>query len=176
MQKTVNFNHRLVLSNPLIGPLSGATTLGQSGPGSDGNEGVLRIPQSSSIAGTSPSDYLVSYPGHSFFLGGRGLTPLQRSSLCILLPQPTGQCTFGGSLLSSFVGPYHTPFLWSIHAIARFFRQVLHSLRNVDPCRISPLHLWIHCSILSVPRETISGLLASRKSLLLFVLLVSSTS
>ena len=38
---------------------------GQSGPGSDGNEGVLRIPQSSSIAGTSPSDCLVSYPGHS---------------------------------------------------------------------------------------------------------------
>ena len=36
--------------------------------GSNGNEGVLRIPQSSSIAGTSPSDYLVSYLGHS--LGG----------------------------------------------------------------------------------------------------------
>ena len=41
---------------------------GQSGPGSNGNEGVLRIPQSSSTAGTSPSDCLVSYPGHS--LGG----------------------------------------------------------------------------------------------------------
>ena len=40
--------------------LSGATTPGQSRPGSDGNEGVLRIPQSSSIAGTSPSDCLVS--------------------------------------------------------------------------------------------------------------------
>ena len=48
--------------------LSGATTPGQSGPGSDGNEGVLHIPQSSSIAGTSPSDGLVPYPGHS--LGG----------------------------------------------------------------------------------------------------------
>ena len=41
---------------------------GQSGPGSDGNEGVLRIPQSSSTAGTSPSDCLVSYPGH-FLVG-----------------------------------------------------------------------------------------------------------
>ena len=41
--------------------LSGATTLGQSGPGSDGNEWLLRIPQSSSTAGTSPSDCLVSY-------------------------------------------------------------------------------------------------------------------
>ena len=38
---------------PIDRTLSGATTLGQSGPGSDGNEGVLRIPQSSSIAGTS---------------------------------------------------------------------------------------------------------------------------
>ena len=45
--------------------LSGATTLGQSEPGSDGNEGVLRIPQSSSTAGNSPPDCLVSLPGHS---------------------------------------------------------------------------------------------------------------
>ena len=35
--------------------------LGQSEPGSDGNEGILRIPQSSSITGTSPWDCLVSY-------------------------------------------------------------------------------------------------------------------
>ena len=44
---------------------SGATTLDQSGPGSNGNEGVRRIPQISSITGTSPSDSLVSYPGHN---------------------------------------------------------------------------------------------------------------
>ena len=69
--------------------LLGATTSGQSGPGSDGNEGVLCIPQSSSTAGTSPSDCLVSYLGHS--LGG--LTPLQRSSQCILQPQLNGQYT-----------------------------------------------------------------------------------
>ena len=36
----------------------------QSGPGSDGNKGVLRIPQSSSITGTSPLNCLVSYRGH----------------------------------------------------------------------------------------------------------------
>ena len=41
--------------------LSGATIPGQSGPESNGNEGVVRIPQSSSIAGASPSDRLVSY-------------------------------------------------------------------------------------------------------------------
>ena len=45
--------------------LSGATIPDQSGLGSDGNEGVLRIPQSSSITGSSLSDCLVSYPGHS---------------------------------------------------------------------------------------------------------------
>ena len=45
---------------PIDRSLSGATTTGQSGSGSDGNEGVLCIPQSSSITGTSPSDCLVS--------------------------------------------------------------------------------------------------------------------
>ena len=58
------------MSNSSIWPidrtLSGATTLGQSGPGSDGNEGVLHFPQISSISGTSPSDCLVSYTGHSW--------------------------------------------------------------------------------------------------------------
>ena len=50
---------------PIDRTLSGATTPGHSGPGSDGNEGVLCIPQSSSITETSLSDCLVSYPGHS---------------------------------------------------------------------------------------------------------------
>ena len=40
-------------------------TLNQSELGSDGNEGVLCIPQSSSITGASSSDCSVSYPGHS---------------------------------------------------------------------------------------------------------------
>ena len=50
---------------PIDKTLSDATTLGQSGLGSNGNEGVLYIPQSSSITWTSPSDCLVSYPGPS---------------------------------------------------------------------------------------------------------------
>ena len=45
--------------------LTGATTLTQHGPGSDGNEVALHIPQSSNIAEASPSDCLVSYLGHS---------------------------------------------------------------------------------------------------------------
>ena len=39
--------------------------LAQRGPGSNGNEGVFHIPQGHSIAGTSTSDCLVSYLGHS---------------------------------------------------------------------------------------------------------------
>ena len=53
--------------------LLGATTPGQSGHGSNGNKEVLHIPQSSSITGTSPSDCLVSYPGH--LLGKEGSCP-----------------------------------------------------------------------------------------------------
>ena len=52
--------------------LPGATTPGHSGLGSNGNEGVLHIPQISSITETPPSDFLVSYPGHSF---GGGSNP-----------------------------------------------------------------------------------------------------
>ena len=76
--------------------LSDATIPGQSRPGSDGSEGVLRIPQNSSITAVSLSDYFVSYPGHSF--GGGGLTPLKRCSQCILL---TGQ-TYDWYLIESF--------------------------------------------------------------------------
>ena len=50
---------------PIDRTLSVATTQGQSGPGSDGNEGVLHTSQSSRITGTLPSDCLVSYAGHS---------------------------------------------------------------------------------------------------------------
>ena len=41
--------------------LLGTITLSQSGPGIDGNKGVLHIPQISCITGASQS-----YPGHSF--------------------------------------------------------------------------------------------------------------
>ena len=44
--------------------LWGTTTLGQCVPGSKGNKGVQRIPQSSRFTGTTPLDCLVSYPGH----------------------------------------------------------------------------------------------------------------
>ena len=62
--------------------LSGATILSQSGLESNGNERVLHIPQ------TPVTDGLMSYWGHSW---EGDLTPLQRSSRCILQPLPTGQ-------------------------------------------------------------------------------------
>ena len=39
-------------------------TPGQSVPGSNDDEGVFHIPQSSNITGASPWDCLISYPGH----------------------------------------------------------------------------------------------------------------
>ena len=57
------FTH-IVCSNWLIdGTKSVATPLVQRGPGSNDNEGVLHVPQSSKI-GALPSDGLLSYPGH----------------------------------------------------------------------------------------------------------------
>ena len=44
--------------------LSGATTPSQSGPGSNGNEGILHISQNSRI-GVSPSDGFVPYPDNT---------------------------------------------------------------------------------------------------------------
>ena len=72
---------------PIMRVLLVATIPGQREPGSDRNEGLLYIPQISSITEASPSDCLVS--GHSL---GRGLTSWQRCSRCILQPQPTDQC------------------------------------------------------------------------------------
>ena len=69
-----------MLNSP-IGPidrtLSGATTPSQSGPGSDGNEGIFRILQSFNVAGASLSDGLVSYPGHSL----RGVLLIGRNAV-----------------------------------------------------------------------------------------------
>ena len=66
---------------PVEKTLLSATTTGKSEPGSDGNERLLRIPQSSSINTTSPSDCLVSYQDTRCW---RGVIPQQRSSWCIL--------------------------------------------------------------------------------------------
>ena len=58
---------------PIDRTQSGVTIPGQCGPGSDGNKGLLYIPQSSSITGASPSGRLISL----------------KSSQCSLQFQPT---------------------------------------------------------------------------------------
>ena len=69
--QTIQFSISMQFNSikPIDRALSGATILGQSGPESNGNEGVLHISQSSSITGTSPSNCLVSYPGLSLGWG-----------------------------------------------------------------------------------------------------------
>ena len=110
--QTVQFNISTQLNSILAidRTLPGAATPGQSKPGSDGNKGVLRIPQSSSITEISPSDCLVLYPEHS--LRGGGLTPLQRSSRYILQPQPTGQFAFINFLCFIYLCLFVTHFLF----------------------------------------------------------------
>ena len=66
--------------------LLGATSPGQSGAGSNGNERLLQILQ------VSPPDGLMSYQDTR----SGGLTPLQRRSWCILQAQPAGLESFEG--------------------------------------------------------------------------------
>ena len=116
---------------PIDRILSGATTPGQSVSGSDGNKGELRLPQSFSITGTSPSDCLVSYLGHTLEEGR-----------CILQPQPIGQkLTF--TTYFSFISKYNIKWkdCWCIHNFIN------------TPCWTSKFHsptfyfILIQCSI-----------------------------
>ena len=64
--QTIQFSISTQFSSiwPKVWTLPGAITPGLSEPGSDVNERIQRIPQSSNITGTSPSDCLESYTGH----------------------------------------------------------------------------------------------------------------
>ena len=76
--QTIQFSICMHFSSiqPIDRALLVATIPGQSGPGSNGNEGVLHISQSPSITGASLSYCLVSFPGH--LLGG--VLPLCRDA------------------------------------------------------------------------------------------------
>ena len=111
--QTIQFSISTQFSSiwPIDWTLSHATTLGQSGPGSDGNEGVLHISHSFSITRVSPSDCLVSYSGDLF---GGGLTSLQKSSRYIQQPRSNGprDTRCGGGVISlcrKAVGVFYTP-------------------------------------------------------------------
>ena len=101
--QTIQFSLCTQFKWPIGRTKSGSTTPVKNGLGSNGNEGVLRIPQSSSITGVSPSDFLCHIQDSHW---GR-ITPLRRCSRCILQPQPMGwmlschiQDTRWGSLTS----------------------------------------------------------------------------
>ena len=64
---------------PIDRTLSDATTPDQRGSERNGNEGVLCITQNSSITGASPSNCLVTYPGHSWV----GVLPLSRDAVSV---------------------------------------------------------------------------------------------
>ena len=70
---------------PIYRTLSGATTQSQSGPGSDGNEAVLCILQSSSITGTSPSR-LFSVITRTLISGGGSYLSPEKQSLYSTAP------------------------------------------------------------------------------------------
>ena len=83
-----SFQCQIVFIWPINMTMSAATTPGPEWIlGAMAIKGIFHIPQSSSVTGTSPSDCLVSYQGHTFG-GGRVLTFLQRCSRSILQPQP----------------------------------------------------------------------------------------
>ena len=89
--QTIQFSISTQFSSiwPINRILLGATTLGLSRPGSNGNEGVL---ESSSIIGTSPSDCFASYTGHlleeSYLLAEKQLVyfpaPVNRATVICL--------------------------------------------------------------------------------------------
>ena len=90
LSQTIQFSISTQFSSirPIDRTLSGATILGQSEPGSNGNEGLLRIRQRPSISGISPSDCVMSYPGHSL----KGSYPSTvKQSVYSITPKPTGQ-------------------------------------------------------------------------------------
>ena len=105
---------------PIDRTLSGATILGQSWPGSDSNEEVLQAPVLS-----EPHHQIVECHFQDTFLWGKSYS-LQRSSQCILQPQPTEQ-TNNEQKTWEFILCYLYPFktdLWgSLNKFPDFFRM-----------------------------------------------------
>ena len=80
--QTINFCLNRLFAHGLNVKEFHLTLSGKSGPGNNGNEGVLHIPQKPALTGTSPSDCLMSNQDTHW---GECLTPLQRCSRCIQL-------------------------------------------------------------------------------------------
>ena len=79
---------------PIDGTLSGTTTPVQNGPGSNGNIGVLRIPESA-WSEASPSDCMVTYT--RLLSGGWGYPPAEMQ-----LAYPTDTADWANKLFVSY--------------------------------------------------------------------------
>ena len=116
---------------PIDRTLSGSTTPGQSGPRSDSNNEVLRIPKISSISGTSPSDCFMSYQDNG------GVLSLCRDAVGVFYsPQPTGWLVIW---YQSFL------FSWMILNISYSYTK-------------SRIFIWLYDIKYSFQRQTPSGL------------------
>ena len=109
--------------------LLGATTPDLSGPWSDGKKGVLCVPQSSSITGTSPSDCLVSYVGHSFEGGESHPSAEMQSEYSTALASWVtcwGRGSYPSAEKQSVYSTAPPPADWAILLISYIFMFVVH--------------------------------------------------
>ena len=102
---------------------SDSTIPSQSVSGSNGNYGVLFLPQNSNTL-ARPLDCFVSYPGYLFgdFNHLQSLTPLQRFSRYILQPKPTGPENI------HWVGCYFSAEMRLVYSTASAYCITVHSL------------------------------------------------
>ena len=123
-------------------------------PGSDGNKGVLHIPQNSNITEASPSDCLVSYPGHS--LGGSYLFKEKQSVYS------TAPADGPKNLLLTFINYYYSL------PLCRVAVGVFNIVLQEDDLEIS---LWISRSPWMIERKLTSLMRTpNRKSLSKYLL------
>ena len=141
--------------------LSGATSLSQSGPGSDANKEELGISQSSSINGASPSDCLVSYPGHT--LGGVGDTYSSAEMQLVYSTAPGNWATELKThcwMQSSVTHRTHYP---SLKALC------LHYCNNNEIKDTRSISLYTYNSVCSCPSISIYGSVCSYLSIYLWL-------
>ena len=120
---------------PIYRTLPGATTPGQSGPGSNDHEEVFHILLNSK-AGTSPSDSLMLYPGQ--LLGDGGFDPLQGCSWCILQSKLTGLPNLFRYLFNTIVDAHTCSLCLCLYM---FIHLHLHGHSDTSS---NPGHDWLH--------------------------------
>ena len=123
--------------------LSKATTQGQNGPGSNGNEGVLHIFQNSKT-GASPSDGLFPYPRLSWEGGVYSTALADEADLN----------QFISIYLSLFISIYLSIYLIQIY-IAIWFKSLCHYLHNIRKffevfLEFSPFFVYTICQLYNI--------------------------